>query len=190
MAHAEMVERAFRRTRKAAHPAEGAQGVELLLPAGKQLVGVGLMAHVPDQLVSAGVEHGQQRQGELHDAERWGEMPAVHGDRADDDLPDLLGKGGPFVGGQARHVVGVADPGQYAQRRVRKYGHQFLSLSVEDARVPGVSRLAASCRLTRRDSPLLAMDALRTEPVLGRGMLGRMPHDEQRHGRDGFRHAK
>ena len=69
-----------------------AQGVEAVLAPGEELVGVGLVAHVPDDLVPGGVKDVMQRDGELHHPQAGGEVPAGHGDRGDDFVADLPGQ--------------------------------------------------------------------------------------------------
>ncbi len=88
--HAEDVVGALLAPREAADPAASAQRVEPLAPSRDDLVGVGLMAHVPDDLVPGGVEDVVQGEGELHGAQRRGEVAAVAGTGLDDDPADLL----------------------------------------------------------------------------------------------------
>ncbi len=61
---------------KAADAVELAQGVKALAAAGEQLVGIGLVAHVPDDLVLGRVEHPVQGDGQLHHAQGAGEVAA------------------------------------------------------------------------------------------------------------------
>ena len=69
MPHPEMVVLALARLRKAADAMPAAQGVEIGRPAREKLPCVGLMPHIPDDLVLAGVECGEHRQREFHNAE-------------------------------------------------------------------------------------------------------------------------
>jgi len=81
----------FRPLGKAADTPVLAQGVELPLAPGQEFVGIGLMAHVPDDLVLGGVEDIVQSNGELHHPEARGQMPAGLGHRGNDFFPDLPG---------------------------------------------------------------------------------------------------
>ncbi len=89
---------AFVAVREAQDAAALAQAAEEIAPSGDDLVGVGLVPDVPDDLVGGGVEDPVQGQGDLDDAQVGGQMPAVLGDHIQDHGPDL--------GGQARQLVG------------------------------------------------------------------------------------
>ena len=75
--------------REAREAPQGTQGVELGSASGQQLVGIGLMPHVPDDLVLLHVEGMQQGQGQFHDPQRGSQMPAVLGHHIDDALAQL-----------------------------------------------------------------------------------------------------
>ncbi len=83
------VVRALGSLREAAHAAVRPQGFEALAAAGEQLVDVGLMAHVPDDLVRGTVERPMQAERELDDAEIGCQVPARHRDGPDELLSDL-----------------------------------------------------------------------------------------------------
>ena len=68
-----------------------ADGVQLLAPPREHLVGVGLVADVPQDLVARGVEQRVERHRDLAGAEIGAEVTADLADRVDDQLPDLLG---------------------------------------------------------------------------------------------------
>lgn len=74
-------------TRQAARLAKGADAVTA---SGDDLVRIGLMAHVPDQPVVGGVEHGMDGDRQLHHAQRGPEMSACRGDRLDRFRPQLV----------------------------------------------------------------------------------------------------
>ena len=59
--------------------------------AGQDLVRVGLVADVPEDLVAGRVQQAVQRDGELAGAEVGAEVAADLADRVDDQLADLLG---------------------------------------------------------------------------------------------------
>ena len=89
MPHPETVIRALTAAREARKTSQGTQGVELGSASGQQLVGVGLMPHVPDELVLLHIEGMQQGQGQFHDPQRGGQMSAVFGHHVDDALAQL-----------------------------------------------------------------------------------------------------
>jgi hypothetical protein len=78
--------------RVARHAAGLAEVVEALEAPGDHLVGVGLVAGVPQDDVVGGVEHTVQGQGELDHAEVGAEVAPVGGDRLDDGLAHLRGE--------------------------------------------------------------------------------------------------
>ncbi len=90
MAGPEGIVGAFFPPGKPADPSALAQGVKIFLPAGNQLVGIGLVPHVPDDPVPGGIEDVVKRQGQFHHAQTGGQMPPHLGDRSDDLLADLL----------------------------------------------------------------------------------------------------
>jgi hypothetical protein len=106
----------FAASREAADPAELAKRAKSLEPSGEQLVGIRLMAGVPDDPVARRLEEPVERDRELDDAERAAEMAAGPGDRRDDRLADLFGEllelrrcqaaeiGGAVEGGQDQHA--------------------------------------------------------------------------------------
>ncbi len=77
---------------KAADAVVLAQGVEAVLAPGEELMGIGLVAHVPDDLVLGGVKDVMQGDGEFHHPQAGGEVPAGHGDRGDDLVANLPGQ--------------------------------------------------------------------------------------------------
>src|SRR5690606_26305584 len=87
-----------------------------------QLVGVGLVAHVPDQLVSRCIENGVQSQGELNYTEIGTQMPAGHRDGLYDARSDLLGQSLKLRSGQPLEVARRVDS-------IQKSRHQVSSLS-------------------------------------------------------------
>ena len=100
-----------------------AQGVEAALAAGEDLVGVGLVADVPDDPVLEEVEAVQQGDGELHRPEVGAEVSARLADGVDEELPHLprellqLGR---------REVADLLGRGDRVQERMgRGIGHQF-----------------------------------------------------------------
>ena len=76
MADAEGVVFAFAAFGEGGQPVRLPHGEHTLAAAGEDLVGVGLMAHIPDQPVVGGVEHIVEGDGEFHHAEAGAEMAA------------------------------------------------------------------------------------------------------------------
>ena len=76
--------------RETAHAPVLAQVVKAVPAPGQQLVRVGLMSHVPYQLILREVKCEVERHGQLHNPEVRGEMPACPADLFDQELPDLL----------------------------------------------------------------------------------------------------
>ena len=102
----EHVVRRFRASREAADPVELAQRPEPLEAAGQQLVRVGLVAGVPDDLVARRLEQPVQRDRQLHDAQRRAQVAARLRDGRDDRLADLERELGELDLGQAAQVGG------------------------------------------------------------------------------------
>ena len=81
---------AFLALGEAAEAMELAQGLEPVLPAGEDLVGVGLMPHVPDDFVLREVQGQVQGHGQLHGPQVRPQMPSRDADRPYQEIPDLL----------------------------------------------------------------------------------------------------
>ena len=75
---------------EAGQPAALAQGPDPVAPAGEDLVGIALVADIPDQNVLGGVEHRMQRDGEFDDAETRAEMTSGLRHRGDGFVPELV----------------------------------------------------------------------------------------------------
>ena len=69
-----------------------ADGVELVAAPGQDLVRVGLVADVPEDLVARGVEQAVKGDGQLAGPEVGAEAATDVADRVDDQLVDLLGQ--------------------------------------------------------------------------------------------------
>src|SRR5262249_12032513 len=61
-------------------------------PAGQQLVHIGLVAGVPDDLIGRGIEDPVQRDGQLYYAQVRTEMTAIPRYRLNEELADLSGE--------------------------------------------------------------------------------------------------
>jgi hypothetical protein len=83
---------------------------------GQHLVGIRLMADVPEDLVPRGVEHRVQRHGDLARAQVGSEVTPDLAHGLDDVLAHLLGRGLELVLAQSVEVLGLVDP-------LEKVGH-------------------------------------------------------------------
>ena len=164
--------------REATHAAELAEGPERQA-AGQQLVGVGLVAGVPDDAVGGAVEQPMEHHRQLHHAQRAAQVAAGLGDGADDGLADLVA--------QLRQL-GVARPRRSAgPRRVGRMAKRWAPLADSachrvDARRRSTlwrgrilrARRRAAGRAARRRPPDALDEAL--DPQLGavrsRGAVG------------------
>ena len=86
-----------------------ADRLQLVAPAGQDLVRVGLVADVPQDLVARGVEQRVQRHRDLARAEVGAEMPADLPHGVDDVLSNLLGDLLQLLVGQAVEVLWLFD---------------------------------------------------------------------------------
>src|SRR5690606_24612399 len=65
-------------------------GIENIPSFGKDLVSIGLMAHIPDKLVVGRIENVMQCHGQFHHPQAGAEVPAVHRDNVYYILPEFL----------------------------------------------------------------------------------------------------
>ena len=82
---------------------------ELVAAAGEDLVRVGLMADVPEDLVPGRVQQRVQRDRDLAGAEVRAEVAADLADRVDQQLADLLGDLDELVLGEGVQVLRAVD---------------------------------------------------------------------------------
>jgi hypothetical protein len=69
-----------------------AQARHRLAASGQDLVGIGLMADIPDQLVARGVENGMECDGQLDHAQCRAQMPAGRSHFGNGIAPEFVGK--------------------------------------------------------------------------------------------------
>ena len=86
-----------------------ADGGELAAAAGEELIGVALVAHVPQDGVLGRVEGQAQGHGELYHPQVGGQVAAVVGHRIDDGFPELLAEGVQLLFAQGLQIFGGAD---------------------------------------------------------------------------------
>jgi hypothetical protein len=138
----EEVEDALALVTEAADPLVRAEGVEPVPPSRDQLVGVCLVADVPDEPVPGQVEHAMEGQRDLDGAEVGGEVAAVGIDDLHDPRADLAREPLQLFEGEVLQVVAVIDSRE-------DVGHRVLL-----ARSPGRGRRSRCYgkRLVRRRS--------------------------------------
>ena len=100
---------AFGAQHEAVEAAGLADGLKPVAAAGENLVDVGLVADVEEDLVFGRVEDGMQGQRELDHAEIGAEMAAGFGESLDEEVANLLGKLGHLRGIEALYVGGRVD---------------------------------------------------------------------------------
>lgn len=101
------IARRFLRIGKARDPAQRPQRAQRGIASGKDLPGIRLMSHIPDNAVARGIEHLPERHRDLDRAEGRGEMPAVRRDGFENPISDL-DRGhlsSPFLRRRTRSVV-------------------------------------------------------------------------------------
>ncbi len=116
---------------KATDPAQLAQRPELGVAPGKQLVDVGLMTRVPDDLVTRRFQNAVQSQCQLDDSERGAEVAAGPGDGRDYVFADLTCQCVQLAVGEAAQVARALQPGQDCQFRLLLGGSPGRALMVE-----------------------------------------------------------
>ena len=156
MAGAEGVVFAFRAFGEARKAAALAQRANAGAPPGQDLVGVGLMADVPDDAVGRGVEYVVERHGQLDDAEPGSEMTAGHRNRADRLGAKFFGEPRELALAQPAQVGGRGDLIQQRRRRLR---HVF-------PRIAGALFPAPPRRFSR--TPIHTPAAIALQSALGR----------------------
>jgi hypothetical protein len=119
MSRAEGVVAALLAAGKTGHAAEQAQARHPTAPSGEDLVGIGLVAHVPHQPVLGSIEHVMQGNGELDGAEVGGQVPAGVRDRFQHELPQLSGQPWQRFALQLPQLVRVVD-------QIKELVHLFL----------------------------------------------------------------
>ena len=110
MAHVENVIGALFPFWETADPPHLAEGGEAFLPAGDDLMGIGLVSHVPDQKVPWRIEHIVEGQGQLHRSQGRGQVAAPYRHGFNHHLPELFGQAVELVQTEMTNVLGKTDP--------------------------------------------------------------------------------
>ena len=92
MPHAKGVKGAFIATRERCYTTRLAQAAHLVTAAGENLMGIGLVTHIPDQLVGGCVKHIMQGNGEFDNAQASTKMAAGLTHCIQQEVPQFLGK--------------------------------------------------------------------------------------------------
>ena len=128
MRRAEGVVDALRALGETGQTAPLAQGAHARAPAGQDLVRIGLMADVPDQLVARRVEHVMQRDRELDHAQAGAQMAARDRHRIDGFLAQLGRELFEIVTVKRTEIGRIGDPiqqrglGRRVHRKSRLWG--------------------------------------------------------------------
>ena len=107
MAGTEVVETAFAALQIARHAVLLAQGVEVVVAAGDQLVGIGLVAHIPHHPVVVEVEGLVEGQGEFHHPQAGAEVATAGAHHLQVAFTDLAGDALQLGGAQAVQLIRV-----------------------------------------------------------------------------------
>ena len=110
--------------REAGNASRGALRGKLLAPAGDDLVGIGLVAHIPDDVVGGEVEDVVESHGELHGTEARGEVAGVDGTALHDIAPEFGTVVGQLLHRQLLEVGGRIHP---LQIPIILFCHSFLA---------------------------------------------------------------
>ena len=126
---------------------------DLVAAAGEDLVRVGLVADVPEDLVARRVQQRVQRDGDLAGAEVGAEVPADLPHRVDQQLADLLGDLLELVVGEPVEVGGAVDA-------VEDAGHEgrvkMKSVMRSSSSAPPGAAWASALRALRCDSAAIS----------------------------------
>ena len=138
MTRAERVVLALGAFAEAGQAAGLTQGADAVAAAGEDLVGVGLVANIPNQLVGRRVEHMMERDGELDHAKARAEMAAGHRDGCNQLLSQLLRQRLQLMvlkGAQIRRRSGYDQATAWDSRRSFALPGGFLGKEAMDQRV-------------------------------------------------------
>ena len=156
---------AFATLWKAGNPVVLTQRPHAVATSGEHFVGVGLVTHVPDDLVVRRVEDGVKRNRKLHGAQGAREVPARLRDGPHHEVADFLRENREASVAQDPHVVGRIDAVQ--NRRVRFFHRLSSERTVENV----VGDFAEALRRVRGE-PLCLGDEVEPELRFGAQFLG------------------
>ena len=113
MARVERVAGVFILFRESRNTPEGSESGEIVFPAAQDLVGVGLMSHVPDDLVLRRRKRKIHGHGELHHAKIAGQVTAGLTGGLHQETPDLLRQGTPLPRRDLLQISGAGNTVKY-----------------------------------------------------------------------------
>ena len=113
---------AFRPPRVSAEAAFEPQRMKTVPPAREDLVGMGLVAHIPNQQILFRVEHMMESDGKLDRAEGRREMAAVRRRHFDNDIADFFGEGFQLVQLQRPNIAGALKLGEARETLPNMFG--------------------------------------------------------------------
>ena len=102
-----MVKAALAALEVAGYPVLLAQAVEILVAASYQLVGIGLVTHVPHHFVVVEIEGLIEGEGELHHSQPRAQVPAAGAHHLQMALTNLAGNGFKLCRAQAVQLIRV-----------------------------------------------------------------------------------
>ena len=105
VAGTEMIKGAFAALQIAGNPTLLAEGMKIVVAACDQLVGVGLVAHVPHNLVTVEVEGLVEGQGKFHNPQARAKVPSGGADDLQMPFADLAGNGLEFGNAEAMQLI-------------------------------------------------------------------------------------
>ena len=149
-----------------------AQRGELLVAAGQELPGVGLMPHVPDDLVTGRIELVQEGDAQLDHAEAGADVTAGDGAALDQPVADLLGQLGELVPAQALEIFGGFDRGEQSHGDMLGLRSTNCSGGQNDASAP---RFAQGDMLVRSVSSPMNSWLQYTRPTRPMPLTGHRP---------------
>ena len=109
MGRAERIVFAFGALGETIQPAPLAQGLDAITPPSQDFMGIGLMAHIPDQAVARRIEDMVERHRKLNNAETRPKVATGDRDRPDGLRPELIGKLLQILGGERTDARRVFD---------------------------------------------------------------------------------
>ena len=128
MSDAEGVVRALAALGEAGQAALLAQGPHAGPSSGQDLVGIGLVTHVPHETVPGGIEDVMERDGELHHAQPGGQVTTRLGDAVDQEAAQLRRELGELGLVETAQVLGVVDRIQEGVRHISVEGAAGVGL--------------------------------------------------------------
>ena len=100
--------------------------MERFLAARQYFMGIGLVAHIKDDLIIRGVKNIMNCNREFHGSEACAKMAGVERDHIDDKLPDLRAKLGQLINTEFPQVFRAVD---VCKQRSDSWCHWFIEIA-------------------------------------------------------------